>query len=79
MEQKIKDSEYWENRSEEDFFGWKKMKWHSGHEIGFPLLLLVIGIYWLGSELKIWPVNISIWPVILIVVSVYWIIKRFIK
>ncbi len=80
MEKKVKDSEYWENVSEgEDFFDWKKMHWHSGHGIGFPLLLLVIGIYWLGSELGIWPVNISIWPVILILVSLYWIIKRFIK
>ena len=46
-----------------------------GPSLGFPLILLVVGIYWLGSELGVWPVSFSIWPVLLIALAGYWLIK----
>jgi hypothetical protein len=68
--------EEWEQVESEKGFGWKKMKWNNtGPHIGLPLILLVIGIYWLGSDMKIWPVPFSIWPVLLIALASYWLIK----
>ena len=43
--------------------------------IGFPLLLLVIGVYWLAKDMGWIETTISIWPILLIVFSIYWIMK----
>ncbi|MBU2476337.1 hypothetical protein KKG83_02595 [Candidatus Micrarchaeota archaeon] len=66
----------WEQVESEKGFGWNKMQWSpGGPHLGFPLILLVIGIYWLGSDMGIWPVPFSIWPVLLIALASYWLIK----
>jgi len=41
------------------------------------VILLVVGIIWLLSELKLIDVNIPWIPVILIVISIGWIFNRF--
>jgi hypothetical protein len=49
--------------------------WSCGAGIGLPLLVLVIGLYWLAKELGYFQTTISIWPIIFIVFGIYWIIK----
>jgi hypothetical protein len=49
---------------------------------GFPtvaVILLIAGVFWLLSDLKILAINIPWWPVILIVVAVGWIINHYTK
>jgi len=71
------DNKIHEMKEKETFWG-EKMYWNnnSGPSIGFPLLLIVIGIYWLGSEMNLWPIPFSIWPVLFIVFGSYWLIKN---
>lgn len=75
------DSNKWEKVESNENFGWKKMNWgwHSKPSIGLPLLVLVVGIYWLGSEMGVWPIPFSIWPVLFIVFGAYWLIKALIN
>ena len=39
------------------------------------LILLVVGVFWLGKDMGWIDVEISVWPILLIVLSAYWIIK----
>ena len=41
-----------------------------------PLVLLVIGVYFLGKDLGWFAGNVSFWPVLLVVIAGYWILKR---
>ncbi len=45
----------------------------------FPLLLLLIGLFWLSKEMGWLDTEIPFWPVVLILIAVYWIINRIIK
>tara|TARA_Y100000034_G_C6738413_1_gene327520 strand:- start:491 stop:691 length:201 start_codon:yes stop_codon:yes gene_type:complete len=45
----------------------------------FAVLLLVIGILWLLSEVKIITVDIPWWPVVLIIVASGWVIDHYSK
>jgi len=44
--------------------------------VGLPLILLIVGVYWLLKDLGYIQTNISIWPILLIVLGLYWIIGR---
>lgn len=75
------DSDKWEKVESNENFGWKKMSWcmdSRGPSFGLPLLVLVIGIYWLGNDLGFWPVPFSIWSILFIVFGAYWLIKAII-
>ena len=43
--------------------------------LGFPLIVLVIGLFWLGKDMGWIKTNISFWAVLLIVLGVYWLLK----
>ena len=45
------------------------------HGVGLALILLVIGLFWLGKDMGWIDVKISIWPILLIVLALYWIVK----
>ncbi len=73
---KIHEAEFKEK--EPNDFGWKKMYWNSNSNklsLGLPLLILVIGLYWLGKDLGFWPSPVSIWTILFIVFGTYWLIK----
>ena len=44
-----------------------------------PSILLIVGVLWLLSDLKIITVDIPWWPVILIIVAVGWIANSYSK
>lgn len=44
--------------------------------IGFPLVILLIGLYWLGRDLGWIETRISLWPIILIAIGLYWTLAR---
>ncbi|MBR9691315.1 hypothetical protein GOV06_00870 [Candidatus Woesearchaeota archaeon] len=44
--------------------------------IGFPLLLIVIGVYYLLRDLGYIQQTVAFWPIILISIGVYWLTKR---
>ncbi len=46
-----------------------------GPGIGFPLLLVLIGIWLIGRDLGWWHQAINIWGVILVTIGVYWLLK----
>jgi len=48
---------------------------YSTFSIGFALLVLVIGMYFLAKDMGWIQPTISIWPIILIVLGTYWIIR----
>ena len=59
-----------------------KMPIYHGHHRRFPTLaviLLVVGITWLLSELKLFTVPVPWWPVVLIIVAIGMIINRYVK
>ena len=43
----------------------------------FAAIVLVIGIFWLLSDLGILVVDVPWWPVILIVIAIGWIVNRY--
>ena len=45
----------------------------------FAVLLLVLGILWLLTELKVFTLSISWWPIIIIVVAIGMVFNRFNK
>jgi len=48
---------------------------YSGYGIGFALIVLVIGLYWLSKDMGWIQTDVSIWPILLIVLGTYWILK----
>ena len=49
--------------------------WNCHGGIGFPLLILVIGLYWFAKDIGWIQTDISFWPVLLIILGIYWIIR----
>lgn len=49
--------------------------WHCCTGIGFALIILVIGLFWLGRDLGYINTNVSIWAVLFIVLGLYWLLK----
>ena len=79
MVKKKKTEKNWEEFGKTMGQAFSKKHVSHRHGIGFPLLLVLIGVYLLGRELGWFPTTISIWPFILIVIGSYWIILRLIN
>ncbi len=54
---------------------WGYRQHYSSYGIGFALVVLVIGLYWLSKDMGWIQTDVSIWPILLIVLGTYWILK----
>ena len=50
---------------------------YCGKSIGFPLVVLLLGLYLLARDLGWITTRVSFWAVLLILVGVYWLIGYF--
>ncbi|MFH1134066.1 MAG: hypothetical protein V1735_06250 [Nanoarchaeota archaeon] len=53
---------------------WKMYTWRPG--IAFPLIIFLLGMYWLLSDLNVIP-HLPIWPLLLTAFGLWLILKHF--